>query len=326
MNADPRAAKVAEQWQHDSPLIHCRFDPTGRFVFATAEDFSIARWDLATKQKIAFKSHDSWVGDLAFTPSGDVLISAGYDDTLTWWPAAAEQPEPLRKVKAHEGWIRALAMHPDGQWLASAGNDRTVRLWNVADGSLVRELAGHQKHVYSLQFHPDGQLLLSGDLEGKVHQWDVASGALMRSFDAKALWSYNAGQQVDYGGVRSIALSADKKQLACGGLHQASNPLGAVNDPLVLLFDWESGQGTKSLTAGDLKGIIWRVCWHPQGFLIGASGGSGGGFLLFWTADQDKDFHRLQLPNIVRGMDLHPDGVRIATAHHDRHLRITTLA
>src|SRR5690606_37486753 len=132
----------------------------------------------------------------------------------------------------------------------------------LADGKLVHELHGHAKHIYSLEFHPDGGYLLSGDLEGKVHQWDLAQFKLMHTFDAKALWSYNGGQQVDYGGVRSIAFKPDKAQIACGGLHQASNPLGAVNDPLVLLFDWQSQQNTKSLTAGDLKGIIWRVVYH----------------------------------------------------------------
>jgi hypothetical protein len=29
---------------------------------------------------------------------------------------------------------------------------------------------------------------------------------------------------------------------------------------------------------------------------------------------------------LMRDMDLHPDGLQVATAHHDRHVRITRLA
>jgi len=32
------------------------------------------------------------------------------------------------------------------------------------------------------------------------------------------------------------------------------------------------------------------------------------------------------LPNLARDMDLHPDGVQVATAHYDKHVRITRLA
>jgi hypothetical protein len=48
--------------------------------------------------------------------------------------------------------------------------------------------------------------------------------------------------------------------------------------------------------------------------------------LLFWKIDAEKDYHRFQLPNIARDMDLHVDGLQVATAHHDRNVRITRLA
>jgi hypothetical protein len=59
---------------------------------------------------------------------------------------------------------------------------------------------------------------------------------------------------------------------------------------------------------------------------MGLSGGASGGFLLFWKPDADKDYHRFALPSLARDMDLHSDGLRVATAHHDLHVRITRLA
>ncbi len=58
------------------------------------------------------------------------------------------------------------------------------------------------------EFHPNGKALLSGDLLGSIREWDLASGRAIGSFDAKALHTYEAGQQVDFGGVRGLAVIA----------------------------------------------------------------------------------------------------------------------
>ncbi len=326
MKADPKAAHVAQEFAHDAPLITCRFDPKGLYIFATAEDRSTIRWELATGKKTVFKAHDSWVGALAFSPDGATLVTGGYDDTLIWWPVTAEKPEPIRKVKAHNGWIRALAVSPDGKLLASAGNDRIVKLWNLADGTLVRELPGHELDIYSALFHPAGKFLLTGDLMGKVNQWDLAAGKLARTFESKELHHYDGGQQVHFGGIRGLAFSPDTKHLVAGGLHKATNPLGSVHEPLVIRFDWETQKILKSHVSNDIKGgVVWGLAMHPDGHLIACSGGSGGGSLLFWGPTDEKPAHQFKLPNTAREMHLHPDGIRVATAHYDRKLRLTKL-
>ncbi|MBL9122951.1 MAG: WD40 repeat domain-containing protein [Planctomycetaceae bacterium] len=323
---DPAQTHVVTQWEHSSPLVSCRFDPQGRFVFAGAEDMTVQRWNLGTGAKTALAGHESWVRSLAFLPDGETLLTGGYDGRLVWWPAAAETPTPIRTVPtAHAGWIRALAVSPDGKLIASCGNDNLVRIWNAADGQLVRELAGHASHVYSVLFHPSGEFVVSGDLLGQIHHWDLATGALVRKLDAGPLHTYEGGQAVHFGGVRTMAVSHDSKWLACGGLHKATNPLGAVHEPLVLSFDWSAGSLFKSQVTPEYAGVLWRVLYHPEGYLLGIAGGSGGGVLLFWKPEEEQTFVKFGLPNLARDGDLHPDGRQVATAHSDRHLRISRL-
>lgn len=324
MSLDPKQTHVLHEWKHAAPLIACKFDPKGRYVFSSAEDYSLQRFELPTGKLTTWPAHDSWVQDFAFLNDGETLVSAGCDDQIIFWSVTAEKPEPLKSVKAHAGWIRALAVSPDGQILATGGNDLLVKLW-TPDGTLIRELPGHQKHVYSLRFHPSGEFLLSGDLQGQIHQWDVKTGELKRTFDAQDLYSYNKGQQVDYGGVRDLAFSPDGKSLAACGLHKASNPLGAVNEPLVVVFDWESQKKIRAHVADGVRGVAWRVVYLSDGSLAAGAGGSGGAHLLFWKPDSDKDYHKFKLKDTLRGMDLSPDGLQLATAHHDRMLRISQM-
>ncbi|MCI0332508.1 MAG: WD40 repeat domain-containing protein [Planctomycetes bacterium] len=325
---DPKLAHVVSQWPHDRPLNACRFDPLGRFVFCGSEDALVERFNLADGARTLFTGgHETWVISLASSRDGAQIISGGCDGKISWWNTIGDAAPPVRTIEAHKGWIRALDVSPDGTLLVSGGNDGRVCLWNIADGKLVRELSSHTRHVYSVAFHPQGKFVLSGDLIGVLKQSDIASGAEVRTFDAKPLHTYEGGQQVDFGGIRSIAVSPDGKWLAAGGLYKASNPLGSVHEPLVLLFNWETQKlERQQIAEGITGGVIWRLRWLADGSLMGLSSGGSGGILIFWKPDADKDYFRFGLPNLARDMDLHPDGLQVATAHYDKHVRITRLA
>lgn len=326
MKTDPKKAHTAKEFKCPAPLINGRFHPSGKSFFATAEDRTITRIDLGSEKQTVYAGHESWVRGIAFSQDGKTVITSGFDDTLIWWPAEDDKPSPIRTVKAHDGWIRALTVSPDGKLLASAGNDRIIRLWNTDDGKKIRELKGHKRDIYSLQFHSSGKHLISGDLMGKIHQWEVATGKLERSFEGKDLHTFNKGQDVDYGGIRSIAFNADESQLICGGLHKGTNPLGAVNEPLILRFDWEKQEILKKHPAAGIRGVVWRNLFHPDGYIMAGVGGSSGGHLIFWKPEEEKPFHKFKLRDTVREMDLHPDGMQVATVHWDRKVRINRLA
>jgi WD40 repeat protein len=325
---DPKQAHVLTQWSVGHPVICCRFDPRGRFVFCGLENAAFQRVSMDDGKKIAFAGgHESWVFSLAVAPGGETTYSGGGDGRVVVWETDAAAPKPIRTIDAHRGWVRVLGVSLDGKLVASGGNDRTVKLWEATTGRLVHELTGHPKHVYSLDFHPDGQSLLTADLAGSIRQWDLATGKAIGSFDAKTLYHLDRSQLVDYGGVRGLAISPDGGSVAGGGLHKASNPLGAVNEPIVVVFDSRTRKLTHTLLADNIKqGVIWGLRYLADGMLVGACGGLAGGFLLFWKPGVEKEFHRLRLPSSARELALHPDGLRLATAHHDGYVRITRLA
>jgi WD40 repeat protein len=324
---DIKQAHVTHQWKHDRPLIECRIDPLGRYVFASAEDNSIQRWAFSDEVKTPLIAHESWVFAIEHSLDGNWTVTAGGDGRLIWWETASAEPKPVRTIDAHHGWIRSLAVSPDGKTLASAGNDKVIQLWNIQDGTPLGELHGHERHIYCVRFHPtDSNVLLSGDIMASLKQWDVSKQAVTREFDCKPLHSYNTGQKVDFGGVRAIAVSPDGKYLAAGGLHKASNPLGSVHEPLDLMFDWESQKLLQSCVAEKIRSVIWRQLFIDDTTVMAVSGGTGGGLLHFWSPTATKEIHQFKLPKHARDMDLHPDGIQVATTHSDSILRITKLA
>ena len=315
---------MAYEWKHDRPLIACRIAPDGLQVASSSEDSSLQLWRIPSGEKKVLTGHESWVHALCYNADGQQLVSGGCDGRIIWWSVRVDAPSILRKIDAHSGWIRSLAISPDNTMLASVGNDKIIRLWSMVTGEKIGELAGHDRHIYSVLFHPGGAQLVTGDLIGKIHIWNVADRKLERSIDATPLYAENKGQSAEFGGVRAMALNIERSELIAGGTHKATNPFGAVHEPLILRINWADGVLKKSHACeGITGGLVWRVQWLQDGTAVGVSGGSSGGILLYFNDTQEKEIHRFKLPSLARDMDIHLASNLVATAHYDNHLRVS---
>jgi WD40 repeat protein len=319
---DPVQTHLVAQVRHTSPLIGCRFDPTGEYVFAGAQDNAIVRVHVASGKMVLLKAHKSWVRALAFAAKEKLLFSGDWAGRIIAWPLGSETPVPKWNTAGHRGWARALAVSPDGKTLASCGNDHLVKLWSIPEGKLIRELAAHENHVYNVAFHPDGRSLVSADLKGVVKVWDLAKAAVTREMDAKILYKYDNNFMADHGGVRSMDFSSDGSLLACAGITNVSNAFAGIGNPLVVLFDWKSGKQKQLLRPKvNFTGTAWGVVIHPRGFVLAAGGGNGGA-LWAWKPEQAQAYFTLGLPNNARDLALHPDKRRLAVPFFDGFVRV----
>jgi WD40 repeat protein len=318
---NPAQTRLLQQYQHTSPMLSCRFDPTGRFVFGGAQDNGVYRWDLTNGQKTTLNGHDSWVRALTFIPGQNALITGGYEGKIIWWSVDAASPTPIRTINAHDGWVRAVAVSPNRQLLASCGNDQLVKIWNPGNGNLIRTLRAHESHVYNLAFHPGGQFLTSADLQGHVKQWDVNQGTVTRTLDATILSRYDTTFRATIGGVRSMTFNADGSLLACAGITDVTNAFAGIGKPAIVVFNWQTGQRSIVLRPPQtFQGSAWGVNFHPTGF-VAAVGQGNGGALWFWQPNQAAPFATIAMPANSRDLDLHSDGHRLAIAFFDNKVR-----
>ncbi len=327
VSVDPAKIASVKEFAHSSPLMTCRFDPTGAYVLAGSQDRLVIRWNLESAAKTTLEAHESWVQALAFAPDGRTVLSGGCDGKLIWWNATDQKPKPIRSIAAHHPWVRSIAVSPDGKLAATSGTDKLVKIWSIEDGKLVHEISGHAKDVYRVLFDSKGAFLFSADLKGLVKRWEAATWKHLADLDAAKLYHYDQGQGVDFGGVRDLAISPDGALIACSGLIEASNPLGAVHTPAIVLLDGKTGkEKLLERPKEDIKGSMWSVRFHPDGFLLAGSGGGSGGLLFTFKPDQVNETYKFTLPNMLYDVDLHPDGKRIASAHYDGKLRLSAFA
>jgi WD40 repeat protein len=322
----PSRTRLAFDLRHNAPLLACRFDPSGRFVFASAQDNTIQRFDLTDRAKVSYTGHRSWVRAMTFHAESRKFLSADYNGKVMVWPTDSATPQAERTIDAHDGWVRAIAMSPDQRQFATCGNDNLIKLWNVTDWSLVRQFEGHTSHVYNVAFHPTERSIVSGDLRGNMKIWDLQSGRETRQMDASVIFRYDPTFRADHGGIRSMTFNADGTALACAGITNVTNAFAGVGNPAIVLFNWQNGQRTQVLRVNPaFQGTAWGVVFHPHGYVIGAGAGNGGG-LWFWREAEPNSMHNVAVPNNARDLAMHLDQRRLAVPCFDNMVRIYELS
>jgi WD40 repeat protein/Flp pilus assembly protein TadD len=348
-----RALKEARRWA-DAHALACRLadeDPnralgwslrgeTALEIGATADAhsaFQKARnldpgvevpWYL-TRQRLAFRAHQSAVAGLAFHPDGRRIVSGGWDKRARLWDAATgrelrrfagqeqavrcaafspdgkvlatgadnlrlwdvETGRPLHVCNGHTGIIYRLAFSPDGRRIVTASADRTARVWDVGAGRQLHVLSGHADEVLGAAFSPDGHWIATASHDQTAKLWDAMTYAEVRTFEGHT------------GVVKRVEFSPDGKHLATSS-----------GDRTIKLWSVATGKVERTLQGHDQ--LVDVVRFSPDGRWLAS--GDNGGTVRTWDAATGK------LQYVLRGhtgavfvLAFRPDGQVLASGGSD---------
>lgn len=309
MPIDPTKSTQLAEHKHESPLSCCAFDASGRFVIAGGRDRGLVCLDVAAGKKTVIEGHESWIGCVARAGS-ELVLTADFAGRVIAWDCTGEIPKARWTVGAHANTIYALAASSDGKLFATGDRDGAIRVWQTSDGQRRHEIKGLEHPVYALAFHPDGQRLVSADRQPKkprLKLWDFATANEIRNIDVPQLSAYRRVEDIEWGGIRAITLSADGNTLVACGSNDYSGPACS------LLFDLNTGELKRKLSS-TLKGFCYSAQFHPQGFLATSSGDVGKGEIRIWDPSKDESLATTATPGPCTAIDIHPDGRRFVVA------------
>ncbi len=142
-------------------LSRLAITPDGRqIVYAGATEVRTWRLDAQPEKRI-LQVQGNAMGDIAFSPDGQLLATVGTDNQVRLWDSLTRE---LLHTFELDGYCLAVAFSPDGRLLAGGGFGK-LRLW---DTDTRRQLVSHRTEggAADLAFTPDGQTIVSSGRRG----------------------------------------------------------------------------------------------------------------------------------------------------------------
>ena len=190
--------------------------------FVTAHEDGVRIWDAATgTEQFFLEGHEDTVSDAAWSPAGDRIVTASWDNSAilwdanngqairtlpgtfwgikfgTWSPSGdrfilrgyerasvyeAATGEEVLTLSLPELWVNFIRYSPDGsRIITSQQEDATARLWDAETGELYAMLSGLTQALGN-SWSPSGEYAAVVGTDGGVRIWDTVTGVELQRF------------------------------------------------------------------------------------------------------------------------------------------------
>jgi WD40 repeat protein len=312
---------------HDSYIYGLAFSPGGKYLASGGAFDGTARiWDAATGQPLRILTgHPGYVVQVGWSGDGKKLIAAGgVSGDISIWNIATGLISAKASLGQH---IVSLAVDPTAERCAAVTNELRLTIVDTKTGKAQRSLGEPADKVSCVAWSPDGKVLAAGAAKA-TFLFDPNTGKTGRTLDVSSAyldWSRDGSRlaAICSDGTTRLWNAADgamQLKIAAGGtalylLPGNANVLLGDSAALTTLA-WADG---KRIAHHDLSGME-PPYWHPGRPIVT-------GILTAPPALWEPATGRLRCKldehaATVAAFAFSPDGKAIATAGHDKTVRV----
>jgi WD40 repeat protein/DNA-binding SARP family transcriptional activator len=222
---------------------------------------AVRAWDISTGEELWRVGHIRDVIEVAFSPDGEYLATAGWDGTAKIVDRSGQVIRVLSDSQVDVNFSD-VAFSSDGHLVATAewsGSADRVRVWEWTRGEVVLTIDAEGPWA-QVDFDPTGPRVALTGPEGLAEIWDVESDERLAVL---------AGPP---GGVKDLAFSPDGSSIATASV-----------DGLVRLFDADTGAPLLGLRGSGCA--VEGVAFSPDGAKLASTSWCDG--VRIWALDID---------------------------------------
>lgn len=281
--------------------------------------------------------HTSGIPTVAFSPDGQLVASASFDQTARVWEPVSGRNVAV--LQGHTKRLNRLAFSPDSRLVVTGSLDQTARVWEAASGRSLLTLAGHTDNVEDVAFSPDGKTILTGSWDGTARLWEATTGRSLFTLAGHTNWVYRVAfspnsQSIATAGLDRTARLWEAKtgrllHILRGHTHDKVLSVAFSPDGSLLLTNswdltarvWEVQTGRCRFVLTGHKGVVRSAAFSPDGRLIATA--SEDSTARLWQVSDGRLLQELQgHTSKIWGIRFSPDSKLVATASYDGTARL----
>ncbi|MBP0020517.1 MAG: hypothetical protein J7647_23555 [Cyanobacteria bacterium SBLK] len=238
-------------------------------------------------QHVARIDHESGVNAMSFSPDGQYVATASWDNTAKI--SRTNNGAQIARIH-HDGEVRAVSFSPDGQYVATASWDNTAKISRTHDGAEIARIH-HDRGVNAVSFSPDGQYVATASWDNTAKISRIDNGAEIARIHHDR-------------GVNAVSFSLDGQYVATASGDKTAKISRTHNGAEIARIHHEK--------------YVYAVSFSPDGQYVATA--SWDNTAKISRTHDGAEIARIYHGNEVRAVSFSHDGAEIARIDHDNYV------
>jgi WD40 repeat protein len=292
-------------------------------------------WRLCHSELRTFDMHNISQVDIAFSPDGRWMATAGQDSTIHIWDVATG----VRHHTLRDGGQR-VAWSSDGRLLV-ANRPGSTQVWETTQFQIqtLLQIPTDPERMPLVAISPDSSRLVTHSQDGRTGLWDLSTKQEVQSWQIKAacvVFSPDGRLLAWAGGEEHVAriwdaftlqelqqLPHDDKVPAVAFSANGRRLATACRDHTIRF--WDTASGTELSELQGHTGEVSHVAFSPDGSRVAS--GAADQTVRIWSADTGKELRVIRgHKRGINAVAFSPDGRVIASASDDGTVKLWDVA